>query len=110
MGDLEQTAIERLKAASDMSLRLFEKPLVITYSGGKDSDVMLHLAEKSGIPFEALHSLTTADAPETVRHVYDTFRRLEAKGCSLDLKYPEKLSNADDTRMVTWASWLNEEM
>ena len=35
---------------------------------------------------------------------------LEAKGCSLDLKYPEKLSNADDTRMVTWASWLNEEM
>lgn len=56
MSDLEQTAIERLKAASDMSLRLFEKPLVITYSGGKDSDVMLHLAEKSGIPFEALHS------------------------------------------------------
>jgi hypothetical protein len=35
---------------------------------------------------------------------------LEAKGCSLDLKYPEKLSNTDDTRMVTWASWLNEEM
>lgn len=35
---------------------------------------------------------------------------LEAKGCSLDLKYPEKLSNADDTCMVTWASWLNEEM
>ena len=80
MSDLEQTAIERLKAASDMSLRLFEKPLVITYSGGKDSDVMLHLAEKSGIPFEVLHSLTTADAPETVRHVYDTFRRLEEKG------------------------------
>lgn len=46
MTDLEQTAIERLKAASDMSLRLFEKPLVITYSGGKDSDVLLHLEER----------------------------------------------------------------
>lgn len=57
MSDLEQTAIERLKAASDMSLRLFEKPLVITYSGGKDSDVLLHLARASGIPFEVLHSL-----------------------------------------------------
>lgn len=45
MTDLEQTAIERLKAASDMRLRLFEKPLLITYSGGKDSDVLLHLAE-----------------------------------------------------------------
>ena len=73
MSDLEQTAIERLKAASDMSLRLFEQPLVITYSGGKDSDVLLYRARASGIPFEVLHSLTTADAPETVHHVYDTF-------------------------------------
>lgn len=70
--DLEQTAIERLKMASEMSLRLYKKPLVITYSGGKDSDVLLHLAEISGIPYEVLHSLTTADAPETVWHVRDT--------------------------------------
>lgn len=54
MSDLEQTAIERLKATSDMSLRLFEKPLVITYSGGKDSDVLLHLAEASGIAYNEL--------------------------------------------------------
>ena len=99
MSDLEQTAIERLRAASDMSLRLFEKPLVITYSGGKDSDVLLHLAEKSGIPFEALHSLTTADAPETVRHVYDTFRRLEGKGvkCTVD-----KHVQPDGSRVTMW--------
>jgi phosphoadenosine phosphosulfate reductase len=99
MSDLEQTAIERLKAASDMSLRLFEKPLVITYSGGKDSDVMLHLAEKSGIPFEALHSLTTADAPETVRHVYDTFRRLEEKGVKCDV---DKHVQPDGSRVTMW--------
>lgn len=99
MSDLEQTAIERLKAASDMSLRLFEKPLVITYSGGKDSDVLLHLAEKSGIPFEVLHSLTTADAPETVRHVYDTFRRLEEKNvkCTVD-----KHVQPDGSRVTMW--------
>ena len=84
--DLEQTAIERLKMASDMSLRLYKQPLVVTYSGGKDSDVLLHLAEASGIPFEVLHSLTTADAPETVWHVRDTFRRLELAGvkCTID--------------------------
>lgn len=73
--DLEQTAIERLKMASDMSLRLYKQPLVITYSGGKDSDVLLHLAGRSGIPYEVLHSLTTADAPETVWHVRDTLAR-----------------------------------
>ena len=83
--DLEQTAIERLKMASDMSLRLYKQPLVITYSGGKDSDVLLHLAEASGIPFEVLHSLTTADAPETVWHVRDTFRRLELTGVKCDI-------------------------
>lgn len=99
MSDLEQTAIERLKLASDMSLRLFQKPLVITYSGGKDSDVLLHLSEASGIPFEVLHSLTTADAPETVRHVYDTFRRLEEKGvkCTVD-----KHVQPDGTRTTMW--------
>lgn len=84
--DLEQTAIDRLKMASDMSLRLYKQPLVITYSGGKDSDVLLHLAGKSGIPYEVLHSLTTADAPETVWHVRNTFRHLELAGvkCTID--------------------------
>lgn len=99
MSDLEQTAIERLKAASDMSLRLFEKPLVITYSSGKDSDVLLHLARASGIPFEILHSLTTADAPETVRHVYDTFRRLEEKGVKCDV---DKHVQPDGSRVTMW--------
>lgn len=99
MSDLETVATERLKAASDMSLRLFKQPLVITYSGGKDSDVLLHLAEISGIPFEVLHSLTTADAPETVRHVYDTLKRLEGKGikCTVD-----KHVQSDGNRVTMW--------
>lgn len=83
--DLEQTAIERLRMASDMSLRLYKQPLVITYSGGKDSDVLLHLTGAAGIPYEVLHSLTTADAPETVWHVRDTFRRLELAGVKCDI-------------------------
>lgn len=86
MRDLEQTAIERLRLAADMSQRLYKQSLVITYSGGKDSDCLLKLAQNSGIPFEVLHSLTTADAPETVWHVKDTFRKLELWGvkCTID--------------------------
>lgn len=97
--DLEQKAIERLKAASDMSIRLYKQPLVITYSGGKDSDVLLHLAEASGIPFEVLHSLTTADAPQTVYHVRATFHRLEDKGikCTVD-----KHVRPDGSRITMW--------
>lgn len=99
MSDLESKAIERLKLASDMSLRLYQQPLVITYSGGKDSDTLLHLAEIGGIPFEVLHSLTTADAPQTVYHVRDTFHRLELKGikCTVD-----KHVQPDGSRITMW--------
>ena len=83
--DLEQTAIERLRFAAEMSLRVYKRPLVVTYSGGKDSDVLLHLAGKADIQYEVLHSLTTADAPETVWHVRDTFRRLELAGVKCDI-------------------------
>ena len=41
--DLEQKAIERIRLASDLSLKHYGKPLVCTYSGGKESDVMLEL-------------------------------------------------------------------
>ena len=99
MSDLEKAAMERLQKASEMSLRMFQQPLVITYSGGKDSDVLLHLAEKSGVQFEVLHSLTTADAPETVQHVRDTFRRLEDKSikCTVD-----KHIQPDGSRVTMW--------
>lgn len=37
--DLEQKAIKRIRAASEMSLYHYGKPLVCEYSGGKDSSV-----------------------------------------------------------------------
>ena len=72
--------------ASEMSLRYYGQPLLITYSGGKDSDVQLALAIRSGIPFEVQNSHTTADAPETVRHIKKKFYNLELKGikCAID--------------------------
>lgn len=41
--DLEQKAIKRIQTASEMSLAHYGKPLVCTYSGGKDSEIMLEL-------------------------------------------------------------------
>ena len=99
MSDLEQTAMERLRFAAEMSLRVYKQTLVITYSGGKDSDVLLHLAGKAGIQYEVLHSLTTADAPETVRHVLDTFRRLELTGVKCTINTHVR---PDGTRTTMW--------
>ena len=86
--DKEQTAMERLRLASDMSLRLYGKPLLLTDSGGKDSAVICKLAENAGISFEIAHSHTTADAPETVYHVRKRAKEYELKGVSYTICYP----------------------
>lgn len=88
MMDKEQTAMERLRLASDMSLRLYHRPLLLTDSGGKDSAVICKLAENAGIPFEIVHSHTSADAPETVYHVRKRAKEYELKGVSYTIHYP----------------------
>ncbi len=85
--DLEQKSIERIKMASEMSLHHYGKPLICTYSGGKDSDVMLELFKRSGVPFEVSNSHTTVDAPPTVYHIRDVFRDLELMGIHCDINY-----------------------
>lgn len=47
-GDPEKIAIGRLKAASDMALKYYGTPLVVTTSGGKDSSVCVELALRGG--------------------------------------------------------------
>lgn len=86
--DKEQTAITRLQAASEMSIQVYKKPLVVTTSGGKDSSVCVALAQRAGIPFEVLHNHTTADAPETVYFIRDELKRLEGTGIKCSIEYP----------------------
>lgn len=62
-GKLDEIAIERLKAFEP------EEGYWLAYSGGKDSDVIRDLVRRSGVKYDAHHSLTTADPPEVVRHV-----------------------------------------
>lgn len=40
----------------------------LSYSGGKDSDVILELAKMAGIPFRAIYKNTTIDPPGTINH------------------------------------------
>lgn len=88
MSDLEQVSIERLKAASELSLLNYGLPLVITDSGGKDSSVCKELAIRAGIPFEVMHNHTTADAPETVRFVRSEAKRFEDLGIKYTINMP----------------------
>lgn len=99
MSDKVDIAVKRLREAAEMSQALYDKPLLVTYSGGKDSDTVLRLAQIAKIPFEVQHSHTTADAPETVYHVRDKFRELELAGIKCEIDYH---TQPDGTRTTMW--------
>jgi phosphoadenosine phosphosulfate reductase len=87
--DKEEKAIERLRQAAEISKCYYEKPLIITYSGGKDSEVLLEITRRSGIEFAVHHSHTTADAPPTVNHIRKVFSELEKDGIRCTIEYPK---------------------
>lgn len=70
-------AIERLKQFEPK-----EEPYYVAISGGKDSDVIVKLCELAGVKYELHHQHTTADAPQTVRYIRETY-----PSCIID--YPE---------------------
>lgn len=47
--DKEQKAFERLRLGAEMSKQYYNAPLILCYSGGKDSDVLVQLALNSVI-------------------------------------------------------------
>jgi phosphoadenosine phosphosulfate reductase len=88
--DKVKQAEDVLKLAAELSAFYYKKPLIVTYSGGKDSDVMLHIARHCLKPnqFEVLNSHTTVDAPETVYHIRKVFKELEAEGIHTEIRMP----------------------
>lgn len=88
--DKVRNAEDTLKLAAEMSLYYYKKPLIICYSGGKDSDILLDIAKNCLKPedFEVLNAHTTVDAPETVYHIREVFAECEAQGIKTEIKLP----------------------
>lgn len=68
---------EKLQKKVDFAIRLLRSiptdsgPVEISYSGGKDSDVILELAKMARIPYRAIYKNTTIDPPGTIKHCKD---------------------------------------
>lgn len=88
------TAYERFRWAAKEAERLFDMPLTVGYSGGKDSDVILQLAKESlapaGIEFRVTHNLTTADPPDNVYYIRRVFARLREEGIDCRINVPRR--------------------
>lgn len=59
-----EQAIKLLRSVGNHDKRTLE----VSYSGGKDSDVILELAKMSGVNFRAIYKNTTIDPPGTIKH------------------------------------------
>ena len=77
---------EGLQKKVDRAIRLLQSipqdgDIEISYSGGKDSDVILELAKMARIPYRAIYKNTTIDPPETIAH---------AREVGAEVIHPEK--------------------
>lgn len=88
--DKIKQAERTFEVAAEMSNYYYHKPLIVCYSGGKDSDVLLDIAKKclKASDYEVLNSHTTVDAPETVYHIREVFKRCEEEGIKTEIRLP----------------------
>lgn len=94
-------AQDALKLAAKMSKEFYHAPLIICYSGGKDSDVLLDLALRCLNPDEFMveNSHTSVDAPQTVYHIRDVFEKVEHEGVETEVIIPRY---KDGKRKTMW--------
>ena len=64
---------EELQKKVDFAIKLLQSipqdgDIEISYSSGKDSDVILELTKMAGIPFRAIYKNTTIDPPKAIAH------------------------------------------
>jgi len=107
--DKIETSKKILKLAAEMSEHYYHKPLIVCYSGGKDSDVILRLAMETLNPdqFEVLHSVTTVDSPVTNKYVNDIYKELKAKGIKAEKAIP---MGADGKPTNMWKLIVKKQM
>ena len=77
---------KELQKKVDFAIKLLQSipqdgDIELSYSGGKDSDVILELAKMAGIPYRAIYKNTTIDPPGTIAH---------AREVGAEVIHPEK--------------------
>jgi len=67
--DKVNTAIERLKEFERHAIEMNPAGYYLAFSGGKDSIVILDLAKRAGVKYEAHFHVTTVDPPELLHYI-----------------------------------------
>lgn len=66
--NMKNLALKISRAVKLLQSAAKDSVLEVCYSGGKDSDVLLHLVKVAGVKYRAIYKNTTIDPPGTITH------------------------------------------
>lgn len=76
--------MDKIQQSIDFLQRLeTDEPFCLGFSGGKDSVVILDLAERAGVRFTATYANTTVDPPGTISFIKNNYPQVV-------IRHPEK--------------------
>lgn len=70
-------SIKVMQKAERLALSMNDEGFWLAFSGGKDSQVLYHLALMAGVKFKAYMNLTSIDPPEVIRFVRKNYPEVE---------------------------------
>ena len=104
-------SINLLCKSEEMALRMDpENGFYLAFSGGKDSQVLYHLAVQGGVKFKAHMNLTSVDSPEVIRFVKKNYPDVELIKPRMSIYEMAKKKGCLPTRLVRWCCEEFKEM
>lgn len=104
-------SINLLRKSEEMALRMDpEDGFYLAFSGGKDSQVLYHLALQAGVKFKAHMNLTSVDPPEVIRFVKKNYPDVELIKPRMSIYEMAKKKGCLPTRLVRWCCEEFKEM
>lgn len=96
-------SINLLKKSEKTALEMDpENGFYLAFSGGKDSQVLYHLAVMGGVKFKAHMNLTSVDPPEVIRFVKQHYPEVELIKPKMSIYDMAKKKGCLPTRHVRW--------
>lgn len=111
LSDKIKYSIDLLKKSEKMALEMDpENGFYLAFSGGKDSQVLYHLAVMGGVKFKAHMNLTSVDPPEVIRFVKHHYPEVELIKPKMSIYDMAKKKGVLPTQRVRWCCAEFKEM
>lgn len=95
-------SIDLLRRAEPLALRMHPDGFHLAFSGGKDSQVLYHIAQMAGVKFKARMQVTTIDPPELMAFVRNNYPEVEFHRPPLNFYQLLEKKSMLPTRKVRW--------